>query len=223
MPSAAKRHREDTSHEARVVRPVGAESELHGDARGDPHREGGREELDPEVAGGPVGIRSGATIAAFRENDHQPQADAEGNVEKVIADGERELDPRQQYRGQAGSPLSSRRATQIRGPRRRRASHHPLPSRLPQSCWGRNLGGGGRRPAAPDSLRRGWLARTCGLVSDGPGAGRHDSRAGRVCCPPEARGEGLLLGFSGRGLGGEPAGRRRARKGDSTWTSTNSA
>jgi hypothetical protein len=65
-----QRRPEDAAHEARVVRPVGAEGELHGDPGGDPDGERGREELDPEVRGRLVGGNAALEVAPLGEHDH---------------------------------------------------------------------------------------------------------------------------------------------------------
>ena len=96
-PFGRQRRAEDVAHEAGVVRPVGPERELHGDARGHADREGGREQFDPEVGRRLVGGDPALVVAPFREHDHHPHADADGDEDEVIADGERELDACERY------------------------------------------------------------------------------------------------------------------------------
>jgi len=83
---------EDVSHEARVLGPVGAEGELHGDPGGDADGERRREQLDPEVGRRPVGRDAALVVAPFRQHHHERQTDAERDEDEVESDGEGELD-----------------------------------------------------------------------------------------------------------------------------------
>ena len=86
-----QRRPEDAADVARVVRPVGAEGELHGQARGDADGEGRGEEPDPEVRGRFVRGDAALEVTPLGEHHHQGEADADRYEDEVIPDGEREL------------------------------------------------------------------------------------------------------------------------------------
>jgi hypothetical protein len=92
-----ERRAEDVADEARVVGPVRAERELHGDPRGDPDREGRREQPDPELGGCLVGGDAALVVAAFGSDHHDREADAHRHEDEVVRDRESELDAGEHY------------------------------------------------------------------------------------------------------------------------------
>lgn len=77
-------------------RPVGAELVRHDDARHHPHCKDTREDLDPVPQQVHVVLATCLESQAFQHRQVTGQPDGDGGEEEVEADGERELDARQQ-------------------------------------------------------------------------------------------------------------------------------
>ena len=90
-----ERRAENVADIVRVVGPVGAELEFHGDAGGDPHGEIDAEQLAPEPRRVAPDLAAGHHIGALHDGEQKRQAERERHEQKVIERGDRELQPRQ--------------------------------------------------------------------------------------------------------------------------------
>ena len=93
-----QRRAEDVAHKARVVGPVRAEAELHGDARGHAAGKDQREELHEEGRLALVGGVARARGAGGEDGNSQPEAHRQRDEYKVHEHREGELRARQKHR-----------------------------------------------------------------------------------------------------------------------------
>ena len=78
--------------------PVGAELERHDDSRDDPHAEGDREYLEPEIEQAPIDVLPGRQRQGLQRRQPCGEPDGERGKDDVKGNGERELNARQQER-----------------------------------------------------------------------------------------------------------------------------
>ncbi len=90
-----ERRAEDVAHVMRVVGPVGAELEFHGDAGGDTHGEIDTEERTPEPRHGAPDPASRHDVDALHHREQQRQAERQRHEQEMIERGERELQARE--------------------------------------------------------------------------------------------------------------------------------
>ena len=91
-----QRRPEDIAYEPRVVRPVRAEGELHGNARGHSDGEGRGEHFHPELRRRSVLGFAGAIVARLVDGQNEPESDGQGHEQEVVGHRQRELNTRQQ-------------------------------------------------------------------------------------------------------------------------------
>ena len=98
QPFDRQRRAEDVADIMRVVGPVGAELEFHGDAGGHPHGEIDAEQLAPEPRHVAPDLAPGHDVSAFHDGEQERQPERQRHEQKVIERSDRELQPRQTYR-----------------------------------------------------------------------------------------------------------------------------
>ncbi|MPM50433.1 hypothetical protein SDC9_97172 [bioreactor metagenome] len=95
QPLDRQRRAEDVADVVRVISPVGAELELHGDAGGDAEREVDAEQLAPELGHVAVDFLAAHHIDRFHDGQQDRQTQRQGNEEEMVKSSGRELQPRQ--------------------------------------------------------------------------------------------------------------------------------
>ena len=106
-----ERRAEDVAHVVRVVGPVGAELELHGDAGRDPHGEVDAEQQPPEARHALPDLAPGHHVHRLHDHQDHGQAERQRHEQEVIQRGERELQARQRddrevdHRACSGPPV----------------------------------------------------------------------------------------------------------------------
>ncbi len=95
QPFDRQRRAEYVADVMRVIGPVGAELELHGDAGGDAHGEIDAEQRAPEPRHRPPDPPPGHDIDALHDGEEQRQAEGQRDEEEMIERGDGELQPRQ--------------------------------------------------------------------------------------------------------------------------------
>src|SRR5258707_2076865 len=91
-----ERRAEHVADIMRVIGPVGAELEFHGDAGGDPHGEVDAEQRAPELRHVAPDGAAGHHIDALHDDEDQRQAQRQRHEQEVIERGGRELQAREQ-------------------------------------------------------------------------------------------------------------------------------
>ena len=100
----------DVAHAQHEPRPVGAELERHDDAGDHAHREGEREDLDPQLVGLQPGRLAGARVLRAEIHQDPGEPDGDAREQDVKRDVEPELGPRKQegvagFHGESGDPM----------------------------------------------------------------------------------------------------------------------
>ena len=93
-----QRRAEDVADIMRVVGPVGAELEFHGDAGGDAHGEVDAEQLAPEPRHVAPDLAAGHHVDALHDGEQERQPERQRHEQEVIKSRHRELKSRQAYR-----------------------------------------------------------------------------------------------------------------------------
>ena len=90
-----ERRAEGVADEARVVRPVGPELELHRQAGGDTQREVDQEQPAPEMGHPAVDVASGGDVDRLHRREHEGKAERQRNEQEMIERRHGELPSRQ--------------------------------------------------------------------------------------------------------------------------------